>query len=77
MDTPVVGLSAGGKSPDDDDTGQLITVFVQNISNYDAHVNGAAAEVTELGPLVFRRYEQRYNLTRSGSFNEKMSYKTR
>ena len=48
-----------------------------NISNYDAHLLGAAPAVEQLGPLVFRKYEQRYDMQRLGFFKEQVTFKPR
>ncbi len=56
---------------------QEFTVWVANISNYEAHVAGAPVQLQQLGPLVFRRYEQRYNVTRIGFFGEQVAFKSR
>jgi hypothetical protein len=48
-----------------------------NVSNYDAHVRGAAPVVEQLGPIVLRRYEQRYNTTRLGFFKEQVTFQAR
>ena len=74
---PVVGRLAGGSADDALDTGEVVTVWVSNISNYDAHVAGAPAITDDLGPLTFRRYEQRYDHKTTGVFGELQSYKKR
>ncbi len=56
---------------------QELSLWVMNISNYDAHLLGAAPAVEQLGPLVFRKYEQRYDMQRLGFFKEQVTFKPR
>ncbi len=68
---------AGGRALERLDTGQTVVVYVQNITNYNEHIAGAPATTEQLGPLVFRRYEQRYQFARAGLYDERMTYKAR
>jgi hypothetical protein len=51
-----------------------VTLFLLNVSNYEAHIWGAPAQLEQLGPFVFRRYEQWYNTSLDGDFGEQLSY---
>ena len=77
MSRPLVGTLAGGPYAEKRDTGQTLTLYVHNITNYGAHIAGAPAVTEAVGPFVFRRYEQRYAYERTGYFGELVSYKSR